>query len=136
VIAVFSYGTLSDPEFQRALFDVEVPTQPAMLRDWMTVLTPSGYLTIVPAPGAILAGAIVHLDDAQRATADAWEEVPLYEARAVRAERANGEGVACIVYVQPSASRDPAPAHALAGHDRATVLAAIRAFRATRGSGA
>jgi gamma-glutamylcyclotransferase (GGCT)/AIG2-like uncharacterized protein YtfP len=129
--AVFSYGTLRDPEYQRALFDRVVPTQPATLHGWMPVFTCSGYLTIVPSADSAVCGAIVHLDDTQRATADAWEEVPLYEIREVQAELAGGTSVTCIAYVRPSASRERAPAgDALARHDRATVLAAIREFRA------
>jgi gamma-glutamylcyclotransferase (GGCT)/AIG2-like uncharacterized protein YtfP len=129
---VFAYGTLRDAEYQHALFGRALPSRPAMLPGWCTVIAEGGYLTVVPMPDETLAGDLVSVDDAELATADAWEEVPLYERLRTGAIVA-GALVACWLYVRPSASRERAPAGMLARHERSTVLAQIRTFRLSRG---
>jgi acyl-CoA thioesterase I len=131
VTVVFAYGTLRDAEYQQALFGRTFPTRPATLTGWFAVIAESGYLTVVQAPGETLSGDLVALDDAALAVADAWEEVPLYERSRVEAQVADSAAVSCWLYVRPSASRERAPAGMLARHERAAVLAQIRAFRLT-----
>jgi acyl-CoA thioesterase-1 len=131
VIELFAYGTLRDASYREALFDRILPTRPATLAGWRAVVETGGYLTIVRAPGETLRGELLSLDDAALAVADAWEEVPLYERLRVEAQ-AEGAAVPCWVYVRPTASDDRAPEGMLARHDRATVLAQIRAFRLSR----
>jgi len=90
----FSYGTLLDPEYQRELFGRSVPTEPATCHGWQAVFTPSGYLTIVPQPDAVVVGALVTVDERELAICDAWEEVPLYERVALSVTRRDGSAVA------------------------------------------
>jgi len=127
---VFAYGTLRDPEYQQALFDRTLPMRPATLAGWLAVVAEGGYLTLVRAPGETAGGDLLTLDDDALALADAWEEVPLYERLTVEARAADGSFVAAWVYVRPSASRERAPRGMLARHERRTVLAQIRSFRA------
>jgi gamma-glutamylcyclotransferase (GGCT)/AIG2-like uncharacterized protein YtfP len=133
MIEVFAYGTLRDLQYQRALFDVPMPTRPATLDGWQVVVHEGGFLTLVAAPGETVAGDLVALDDEALAIADAWEEVPLYERLRAEARTAAGESVPCWVYVRPTASRERPSAGALARHARREVLARIRDFR--RGAG-
>jgi gamma-glutamylcyclotransferase (GGCT)/AIG2-like uncharacterized protein YtfP len=135
MIEVFAYGTLRDAQYQRALFDCPMPTRPATLAGWQVVVHEGGFLTIVAAPGESVSGDLVALDDDALAIADAWEEVPLYERRHAFATTADGDEVACWVYVRPTASRErPAPGK-LALHARREVLERIRDFRRGRGAG-
>jgi gamma-glutamylcyclotransferase (GGCT)/AIG2-like uncharacterized protein YtfP len=128
---VFAYGTLRDPEYQRALFDGELPTRPATLEGWAVVVAEGGYFTVVATAGETVHGDLVTLDDGQLALADAWEDA-LYERRLVVARDAEGSPVPAFLYVRPSASRErPAPG-TLARRERGEVLAAIRAFRLSR----
>ncbi len=130
MIEVFAYGTLRDREYQRALFDRTLPMRPATLAGWLAVVAEGGYLTLVRAPGETVAGDLLTVDAGALALADAWEEVPLYERLAAEARTADGSTVAAWVYVRPSASRERPPQGMLARHDRPTVLAQIRRFRA------
>jgi gamma-glutamylcyclotransferase (GGCT)/AIG2-like uncharacterized protein YtfP len=133
MIEVFAYGTLRDPQYQRALFDISMPTRPATLEGWRVVVHEGGFLTLIPAPGETVSGDLVALDDEALAIADAWEEVPLYARLRAEARAATGETVPCWVYVRPTASRErPSPGE-LARHARREVLERIRDFR--RGSG-
>ena len=128
--ALFTYGTLRDPEYQQALFDRQLPMRPATLTGWRIVIAESGYLTIVSAPGERIAGDVISLDAAALERADGWEG-PDYARLAAVALADDGSEIACQVYVKPTAVRDPAPPGALAAHTRTEVLAEIRAYRAT-----
>ena len=129
----FSYGTLLDPEYQRELFGRSVPTAPATLEDWQPVFTETGYLTIVPRPGANTRGALVTVNERELAICDAWEDVPLYARSDVRVRDDGGTSVATWAYVRAVPDGEPAPAGVLAKSERASVIAAIRRFR--RGGG-
>ena len=125
---LFVYGTLRDAEYRRALFGSSPAARPATLPDWTAVVAENGYLTVVRAPGERVEGELLALDDAALARADAWEEVPVYERLRVDARDAAGAAVTAFVYVRPTASTErPAPG-VLARHERARVLAQIRAL--------
>lgn len=131
MIPLFAYGTLRDPEYQRALFDRTYPTRPASLDGWRVVVAERGYLTVIADPHATARGDLVELDARGLALADRWEDVPVYVRVRARARHADAVDVACWLYVRPTASLTAPPRGALAMHDRATVLAAIRALRKT-----
>jgi len=134
-VTFFSYGTLLDPEYQRELFGRSVPTEPATLRGWRAVFTESGYLTIVREPDALVRGALVVVDERERAICDAWEDVPLYAPVDVRVTRdADETPVDTWAYVRAVAAGEPAPPGVLTRASRADVIRAIRHFR-TSGAG-
>jgi gamma-glutamylcyclotransferase (GGCT)/AIG2-like uncharacterized protein YtfP len=133
MIEVFAYGTLRDAQYQQALFDATMPMRPATLVDWQIVVHEGGFLTLIRAPGELVYGDLVLLDEEALAIADAWEEVPLYQRLRVEATAADGAPVPCWVYVRATDSRvRPAPGE-LARHTRRDVLSRIRAFRLSRG---
>lgn len=83
---LFSYGTLRQPEVQRALFGREVPTRldalPGFRLQWLRITDPEVVATsgsdrhpIVRRAGATdeVAGACLELTDAELAAADAYE---------------------------------------------------------------
>jgi gamma-glutamylcyclotransferase (GGCT)/AIG2-like uncharacterized protein YtfP len=130
-VTFFSYGTLLDPEYQRELFGRSVPTEAAAVRDWRAVFTESGYLTIVRAPGAVVHGALIAVDERELAICDAWEDVPLYTRVDVRATRAgDGAAIDTWAYVRAVDGGEPAPPGTLARASRADIIRAIRRFRA------
>jgi gamma-glutamylcyclotransferase (GGCT)/AIG2-like uncharacterized protein YtfP len=133
-VIFFAYGTLLDAEYQRELFGRSVPTAPATLRDWQAVFTESGFLTIVPQPGADVRGALVTVDERELAICDAWEEVPLYERTAVHVIRDDATDIATWAYVRIVDAGDPAPPGVLARHARTHVIHTIRRF-VTEGGG-
>jgi gamma-glutamylcyclotransferase (GGCT)/AIG2-like uncharacterized protein YtfP len=127
----FAYGTLLDPDYQRALLGTAVPTEPATLDGWSAVFTESGYLTLLRQPGAEVRGALVTVDDAELAICDAWEEVPLYERVPVEVVLDDGTRIASWAYIRAVESGEPAPPGELSRMPREAVIAAIRQFRAT-----
>lgn len=129
--AVFAYGTLRDPEYQRELFGHDVPMRSATLPNWKPVVAEGGYFTIVPVDGERVAGDLLDLDDDDLIVADGWEEVPHYTRVTIEVLDGEGAPLAAWVYVRPTASREPAPLGMLARVDRSDVLAAIRRYRAT-----
>jgi gamma-glutamylcyclotransferase (GGCT)/AIG2-like uncharacterized protein YtfP len=129
VTELFVYGTLRDGEYQQALFGRTLPTRPATLHGWRAVVAEGGYLTVVREPADAVSGDLIALDDAALATADAWEDVPLYTRVPVEVRTAGDFAVSAQVYVRATASRERAPDGLLAQHDRREVLAQIREFR-------
>jgi gamma-glutamylcyclotransferase (GGCT)/AIG2-like uncharacterized protein YtfP len=134
MIPLFAYGTLRSTAYQRALFDRDYPTRPATLAGWRVVVAEGGYFTVTPERRAIARGVLVELDAAALAIADEWEDVPTYERIRVRAHDVDRGPVDAWLYVRPTPLRTEPPPGALALHDDAAVLAAIRAFR-SRGTG-
>jgi gamma-glutamylcyclotransferase (GGCT)/AIG2-like uncharacterized protein YtfP len=132
VTEVFVYGTLRDAEYQQALFGRTLPTRPATLPGWRAVVAEGGYLTVVVEPADTVNGDLITLDETALATADAWEDVPLYTRLPVEARTAGDVTVNAQVYVRATASRERAPEGLLAQHDRRDVLAQIREFRLRR----
>jgi gamma-glutamylcyclotransferase (GGCT)/AIG2-like uncharacterized protein YtfP len=132
VTELFVYGTLRDAEYQEALFGRALSTRPATLPDWRAVVAEGGYLTVVPEPADAVNGDLIALDDAALATADAWEEVPLYARVPVEVRTAGDITVSAQVYVRATAARERAPEGLLAQHDRREVLEHIREFRLRR----
>ena len=129
---LFAYGTLRSLVFQRALFDEIYPTRPATLAGWRVVVSENGYFSVVADRAATAHGDLVQLDARGLAIADEWEDVPTYERIRVRAHDPERGAVDAWLYVRPTRSRAEPPPDALALHDEATVLAAIRAFRSPR----
>ena len=126
----FAYGTLLDPEYQRELFGREVPTARATLPGWRTVFTESGFLTIVRRPGAVVSGALVTVDERERAICDAWEDVPLYTLVSVVAVDTSGQDVETWAYIRAVAGGEPVPTGVLARAERSEVIRSIRRFLA------
>jgi gamma-glutamylcyclotransferase (GGCT)/AIG2-like uncharacterized protein YtfP len=96
VTPLFAYGTLCRNDWRRAILGAEYPATPARLAGWRRVALASGYLSVVPDPQAVLAGALIDLDDAGWRIADAWEEVPRYTRCAVVAQTDAGPCEACV----------------------------------------
>jgi hypothetical protein len=129
--ALFVYGTLLDPEVQRALFDRDIPGDPAILEGWAVYRSRTdGFLFIKPSGSDRASGLVLLLSPDELRIADAWEDVPLYQRERVTVAagdvwtytRRDGDG---IKYEGSEAS----------GHDRQQVIAWARRLRADYLSG-
>jgi gamma-glutamylcyclotransferase (GGCT)/AIG2-like uncharacterized protein YtfP len=131
MLPLFAYGTLRDPQYQRELFERTFPQRPAQVRGYVVVSTGGGYLAAAPRPGETIAGALVELDLAAYAIADAWEDLTIYERVEVTAYGRGERLERCFMYVQPGAAGPPVTDGRWSDRARADVIADIRRFRAS-----
>ncbi len=92
---LFVYGTLKDEEMRRALFETQVPCEPARLRGY-SLQSDGGFFFASPHPDGMIRGFVLSLTETQLALADLWEDVPFYSRVRVRLELLNGEGEAWV----------------------------------------
>jgi gamma-glutamylcyclotransferase (GGCT)/AIG2-like uncharacterized protein YtfP len=105
---LFGYGTFCRETWRRAIFGADYPAAPATLAGWRRAATPSGYLSVVRAPGACVRGIAIALDAAGWKIADAWEDVPLYRRVTVRIETGGGPQSASVYVYRDAAALLPA----------------------------
>jgi gamma-glutamylcyclotransferase (GGCT)/AIG2-like uncharacterized protein YtfP len=130
VFPLFAYGTLRDPEYQRELFGRTYAMQPARVSGFVVRSTGGGYLAATPTDGGTIIGAIVALDAAGYAIADAWEDRSVYDRIEVDAHCDDARIVRCFIYVRPGAQGAVVADARLTDRPRADVIADIRALRA------
>ena len=129
MLPLFAYATLRDDEVRTRLFGEAVNAEPAMLEGWQVVETADDYFNIVPEPGAVTAGVLLHLSPEQWRLADAFEEVPLYRRHSITAQRAGGVMVQALLYRRDDAPGKPVRDGRLSALPRAALLAMVDAFR-------
>ncbi|HEU0096699.1 MAG TPA: gamma-glutamylcyclotransferase family protein [Rhizomicrobium sp.] len=129
MLALFAYATLRDDEVRTRLFGEAVTGEPAALEGWQVVETSDAYFNIVPEPGAVTEGVLLHLSPEQWRLADAFEEVPLYRRNSVTARRADGETVEAQLYRRDNAPGKPVRDGRLSALPREALLAMVDAFR-------
>ena len=126
---LFAYATLRDDEVRARLFGEAVSGESATLAGWQVVETVDDYFNIVPEPGAITHGTLLHLSPEQWRLADAFEEVPLYRRHPVKARCANGETVEAELYRRDDVPGKPVRDGRLSALPRDALLATVDAFR-------
>lgn len=77
--AVFCYGTLLLPRYQRRLFGRKFTASPAVLRGWRLRMGYDGYRYIQPSPHQSVRGSLLWLTPEQLKAADNWEDIPYYQ---------------------------------------------------------
>jgi gamma-glutamylcyclotransferase (GGCT)/AIG2-like uncharacterized protein YtfP len=127
---LFAYGTLRDPDYQRELFGRTYQMHRAWVAGYIARVSRSGYLAAAPRLGALIDGAIVEIDAAGLAVADAWEDLDVYDRIEIDAQRADGRIVRCWIYVIADVDGPPVVDARLADRTRAEIIADIRRFRA------
>jgi gamma-glutamylcyclotransferase (GGCT)/AIG2-like uncharacterized protein YtfP len=130
LLPLFAYGTLRDPDYQRELFGRTYQMHRAIVADFMVTSAATGYLAATPQPGFTIDGAIVEIDEAGLAIADAWEDLDVYDRVEVDAWRPDGRDVRCFMYVIAGAGGPAVIDARLTDRSRAEVIADIRRFRA------
>ncbi|MCS6890940.1 MAG: gamma-glutamylcyclotransferase family protein [Rhodovarius sp.] len=110
-VLVFLYGTLLDPAVLDAKAGVKGlhrQLRPARLSDYARVfLRGSPYPTLLPRPGAEVAGAVLRLPPAPLARLAAYEG-PSYALRPVRVSTARGP-LRALAWMAPPWRADPRP---------------------------
>jgi gamma-glutamylcyclotransferase (GGCT)/AIG2-like uncharacterized protein YtfP len=106
--------------------------RPAAVDGYRVVGTDGGYLAALPLAGAAAFGALVELDAAGYAIADAWEDRSVYD-RIEVAARCGERMERCFIYVyaRPVSAGVPVADGRLSDRTRAEVIRDIRRFRAS-----
>ncbi len=106
---LFSYGTLSDPQFIQLLLQ-RVPTyEEAVLENYGLYKHPAnGYLFIKPEAGKRVRGVVFELSWRELELIDYWEDVPLYEREMMQVQSLSGGKMDVFVYTQKSTLGIPA----------------------------
>ena len=92
--ALFSYGTLREPEVQRAVFGRTVPGDADRLHGFAKVpilIAGEPYVTLRPSPGAVVEGMVLQVTEAELSAADIYEGSADY--RRVKVSLASGRDV-------------------------------------------
>jgi gamma-glutamylcyclotransferase (GGCT)/AIG2-like uncharacterized protein YtfP len=131
---LFVYGTLCDPATQLALFDREIPSEPAILRGWAVYLSESdGFLFIKPNHSDEVAGQVLLLTPDELDIADAWEDVPLYMRERVSVI-SGGHAIAVWTYTRRAEMGTRHDGSTTSSHDREQVIEWARQLRAAMSS--
>lgn len=122
---LFSYGTLTDGDIQKALFGTAVPSESAVLLDWSVFLGGDGYLFIKPDKGGLVGGCLLKLTQKQLETADLWEEVPVYTRETVSVLLVSGEKANAWAYIKRYARGEIYGGSPLGRHSKSATLRLI-----------
>jgi gamma-glutamylcyclotransferase (GGCT)/AIG2-like uncharacterized protein YtfP len=97
---LFVYGTLRDPECQRAVTGRTFVARPATLRGFRRVEPPGGYPYLVEDPRGVVDGLVLEdIDDDALRRLDRYEDEGRLYRRCTVTVASNGSEVACDVYV-------------------------------------
>ncbi len=106
---LFSYGTLSDPEYIQLLLGRLPQYTEAVLFEYGLYTHPgNGYLFVKPEPAEKVAGMVFELSWRELELIDHWEDVPLYERELMNVETKEGDAIEVFVYTQKSTEGVPA----------------------------
>ena len=124
--AVFCYGTLLLPRYQRRLFGRTVTASPAVLRGWRLRMGYDGYRFIQPSPHQSVCGSLLWLTPAQLNAADCWEDVPYYQRESV-CLRSRNKAIQAWVYTRRQGQGRSCPAQRFTTHTSARLV--LRTYR-------
>ncbi|RKD88417.1 gamma-glutamylcyclotransferase family protein [Mangrovibacterium diazotrophicum] len=100
---LFSYGTLSDPEYIQLLLKRLPIYRVAELLDYGLYTHPAnGYLFVKPESGKKVKGQLFELSWLELELIDYWEDVPLYQRELMKVRTIDGELLETFVYTQPA----------------------------------
>ena len=98
---LFSYGTLSDPQYIQLLLRRLPDYAEAELPGYGLFVHPhNGYLFIQPKEGERVIGKLFRVSWKELELIDCWEDVPLYEREIHQIKTKKGEWVEAFVYTQ------------------------------------
>jgi gamma-glutamylcyclotransferase (GGCT)/AIG2-like uncharacterized protein YtfP len=127
---LFVYGTLCDSAVQLALFDREIPNDPAILERWAVYQSESdGFLFIQPSSSDRVVGLVLLLTPEELDIADAWEDVPLYVRERLSAI-SGGAAIEAWAYTRRAETGTRYEGSTTSGHDREQVIDWARELRA------
>ena len=123
--AVFCYGTLLLPRYQRRLFSRKFTASPAVLRGWRLRMGYDGYRFIQPSPHQSVRGSLLWLTPEQLEAADNWEDVPYYQRESV-CLRSRNKAIKVWVYTRRQGKGRPCPVQLFTTHSSAPLV--IRSY--------
>ncbi len=127
---LFSYGTLQDPDVQKALFGSTRLKKNAKLPGWSLYASQAdGYLFIKPDSSGTVNGCILEVDTDDLQKADQWEEVPYYIREKVPVTLDDNTKQEVWVYTRRSAIGEPYAGTQLSIVDRQVVLNEVVFFK-------
>jgi gamma-glutamylcyclotransferase (GGCT)/AIG2-like uncharacterized protein YtfP len=97
---LFSYGTLQDPNVQKALFGKHRLSKSAYIENWGRYMSKDRYLFVKPLSGGRVYGAVLELDDHDLERADRWEDLTVYERETCHAILGDGSGLNAFIYTR------------------------------------
>ncbi len=124
--AVFCYGTLLLPRYQRRLFGRKFTASPAVLRGWRLRMGYDGYRFIQPSPHQSVRGSLLWLTPEQLQAADNWEDVPYYQRESV-CLRSRNKAITVWIYTRRKGKGRPCPVQLYTTHTSAPLV--IRSYR-------
>lgn len=124
--AVFCYGTLLLPRYQRRLFGRNVAASPVVLRGWRLRMGYDGYRFIQPAPHQSVHGSLLWLTPEQLKAADNWEDVPYYQRESV-CLRSRNKAIQVWVYARRQGKGRPCPELLFTTHNSGRLV--LRSYR-------
>lgn len=105
---LFSYGTLSDPQYIHLLLGRLPHYTAAVLPHYGLYQHPgNGYLFVKPEHGKQVSGMVFELSWHELELVDHWEDVPLYERELMTVNSESGEAIEVFVYTQKSTEGVP-----------------------------
>ena len=98
---LFSYGTLSDPEYTQLLLRRLPQYTPAELPGYaLYTHAANGYLFAAPEKNGLVKGRLFQLSWRELQLIDLWEEVPLYERGLHRVKTGDDQWTEAFVYTR------------------------------------
>ena len=106
-IYLFTYGTLSDPEYTQLLLNRLPVYANACLPGYNLLIHPgNGYLFVTKNPDKHVQGQLLEITPAELKLTDLWEDVPLYQRELLPVTKC-GRKVNAFVYTQDQAQGLP-----------------------------
>lgn len=106
---LFSYGTLSEPEYIQRLLKRLPAYNPGTLEGYGLYQHPgNGYLFVKPQVGTRVEGQLFRVSWRELELIDCWEDVPLYQRELLRIQTGPGQLVEAFVYTQKASNGVPA----------------------------
>jgi len=100
-IYLFTYGTLSDPEYTQLLLNRLPVYTEACLPGYNLLIHPgNGYLFVTKDPDQQVPGQLLEVTPAELKLTDLWEDVPLYQRELLPVTKKSGQQIKAFVYTQ------------------------------------
>ena len=122
---LFAYGTLKDPDIQKALFEKEPNMKEAHVPGWSLHIASDGYLFIKPMLDRSVDGVLLELDKEDLDRADLWEDVPTYRRERLSARTESDEIVGVWAYTRRYAAGEPYLEDNIGHHKKDVVIREI-----------
>ena len=123
---LFVYGTLKDPDVQKALFNKKPNMKRAHIPGWSLHVASDGYLFIKPMLDRSVDGVLLELEKEDLDRADLWEDVPTYRRERLSARTESDEIVGVWSYTKRYGAGKQYQEDGIGLHDKESVIQEVR----------